>query len=74
MRSILVSHEGWFLFCPVYWSEEEQEAVAKYGAWWLFDLALEVQQFRNWCLSFFEIESGFPLRLFALPISKNITL
>ncbi len=72
-ESILVTHEGWFLFCPVYWSDEQDEAVAKYGLWWLFDLALEIQQFRNWCLSLFGFDGGFPVKLTELPYPKVIT-
>jgi hypothetical protein len=72
-ESIIVSHEGWFLFCPVYWSEDQDEAIAKYGLWWLFDLALDLQQMRNWCLSLIGVEGGFPFKLKELPIAKVIT-
>lgn len=72
-ESLIVSHEGWFLFCPVYWSDEQDEAVAKYGLWWLFDLAIDVQQFRNWCLSWFGVDGGFPFSLKALAIPKVVT-
>lgn len=63
VESYLVSHSGWFLFCPIYWSEQENCAVVRNVPWWLFDLALEVQQFRNWCLSWLGYEGGFPFRL-----------
>jgi hypothetical protein len=71
--SIIVTHEGWFLFCPVYWSDVESEAVAKHGLWWIFDLAIEIQQFRNWCLSLIGIEGGFPFSLKELPMPKVVT-
>lgn len=71
---ILVSHYGWFLFCPVYWSEEEDSAVPRHhGLWWLFDLALEIQQARNWILSLFGYEGGFPFSLRQLQQPKVIT-
>jgi len=72
--SVLVSHKGWFLFCPVLWSEEEQMAIPRCGGWLLFDIALEIQQFRNWTLSYFGIEGGFPFRLQPLPYPKIVTV
>jgi hypothetical protein len=72
-ESIIVSHEGWFLFCPIYWSDDKEHAIAKYDLFWLFDLALQIQQFRNWVLSFFNIEGGFPFNLKQLKQQKVIS-
>lgn len=74
-RSLLITHEGWFLFCPVYWSEQEGEAIPRsWGTWGLFDAALELQQFRNWCLSWFGIEGGFPFSLKPLVRARRVTV
>jgi len=72
-ESILVTHQGWFLFCPIWFSEHQETAIPRLFGWWAFDLALEIQQFRNCVLSFFGIEGGFPFKIKPLKSPKVIS-
>jgi hypothetical protein len=72
-ESLLVSHDGWLLFCPVYYSEQNSEAVAKHSLWLLFDVAVTVVKYRNKLYTLVGIKSQFPFRLTPLPQPKIIT-
>lgn len=66
--TVTVDHEGWVLFCPVWMAEAHSASpmpIPKYGLWWLFEAAMELQQFRNRALSFFLPEEclGFLFRV-----------
>lgn len=77
---VKVTHEGWFLFCPV-WVPEGQEdnielsPIPKFRMWWLLDLALLVQQGMNWFISLFNEDAvGFVAVIKELKTPKYIKL
>ena len=59
--NITVTHEGWFLFCPVWLGRldaPDLDAIPKRGCGLLFEAALVVQQAVNWCVGHIEQEAG----------------
>jgi hypothetical protein len=55
-----VTHEGWFLFCPIWITEYRGDVmpIPKYKLEWLFNLALWCQQAMNWIHSATTEEGG----------------
>lgn len=62
-RKLVVHYEGWFLFCPVWLEDVDDDGLApipKFRMWWLLDLATQIQQLVNWISSFFTDSDGCP--------------
>jgi hypothetical protein len=63
--TVTITGRGWFLFCPIWlpegWEDEDTLAPLPRGVPWLvLDAALEVQQFLNFLISFFDPDAcGF---------------
>ena len=49
---VVVTHEGWFLFCPCWFSMDGDDImpVPKNHCAWLFEVALFCQQSVNWLI------------------------
>ena len=59
-----ITHEGWFLFCPIWFDDAMTAPYPKFNLGLLLDAAFAVQQFRNWVLSFIDPDlCGFPFRV-----------
>lgn len=78
-KTILCTHKGWLLFCPVYFEEgfENDWALApipRANMWWLMDAALWTQQQINLVVSLFNPEAcGFWAYIVPMKNSKTVT-
>lgn len=69
MEKVKMTYEGWLLFCPVWAADDHEDgiiAIPKYGMWWLYNLAMDAQQIRNWLISVISQSDeygGFPFTL-----------
>jgi hypothetical protein len=61
-NKITVDYFGWFLFCPVYFEKNSDftTPIPLWKMWWLFDLAMMIQQGMNWVISIYNPDAcGF---------------
>lgn len=78
MKTVKITHKGWYLFCPCYLHEgwETEEGLTIYPRlklWGLLDWANIVCQFNNWLGSHFGYEGGFGVTRI-LQLSKPFNL
>ena len=75
MAEKLFDHEGWFLFCPVYFATEDNSVYPKYGLHLVLELAIAIQDVRNYVLSSFDPDLAFfPFVLKEMKEPKKINL
>jgi len=60
MRTVTITHKGRMLFCPIWFASDDNTPIARGVPDFILALAIECQQWINWCLSFIDEEAcGF---------------
>jgi len=64
MMKVEFDHEGWFLFCPVYFRMQDNFVYPKHKLHFVLEVAMLLQEFRNYCLSMVDPDLAFyPFKL-----------
>ncbi len=75
-KKMTITHEGWLLFCPIWVGDFEatMNVFPKFRLGLLLDVAVMMQVFFGWILSYFHYEPCFVMSLRELEHSRQFEM